>query len=306
MLSQVLGDVRERMMQFENTDEDDVASGVGAFVPHHYHNTRPLEEPDSFSYKPDQREYARRGVKSLEMRLEEIEDKFSRGMISKKWSDEMIEVERMFCDGSLKEGPYKRLKQVIDQCIRGKMTNKEYQSIRSTLIQRANAHATAKALQLEQKRARAEHAFKKSLLEGSPVQEMVIAEKLTEEKLKDRMSIALKRLGTTAGSAVSEKPEHQGGGGAKKGGGGGGGKKAQLRKKEKEKVETDKAEKKQKEKVETDKAQFENLTKNITAEEKHIKQKLPEKYLARLEEFAFNSTRIFRSTITTTYNLALE
>ena len=42
MLSQVLGDVRERMMQFENTDEDDVAIGVGAFVPHHYHNTRPL------------------------------------------------------------------------------------------------------------------------------------------------------------------------------------------------------------------------------------------------------------------------
>ena len=143
MLSQVLGDVRERMMQFENTDEDDVASGVGAFVPHHYHNTRPLEEPDSFVYKPDQGEYAHKGVKSLEMRLEEIEDKFSRGMISKKWSDDMIEVERMFCDGSLRVGPYKGLKQIIDQCIRGKMTNEQYKSIRSPLIKRAKAHACA-------------------------------------------------------------------------------------------------------------------------------------------------------------------
>jgi hypothetical protein len=42
---------------------------------------------------------------------------------------------------------------------------------------------------------------------------------------------------------------------------------------------------------ETDKAQFENLTKSITTEEK---QKLPEKYLAGLEEFVFNSARIFK------------
>jgi hypothetical protein len=211
MLSQVLGDVRERMMQFENTDEDDVASGVGAFVPHHYHNTRPLEEPDSFSYKFEQRQYARKGVESLEMRLEKIEDRFSRGMISKKWSDEMIEVERMLSDGRLKEGRYKILKQKMNKCIRGEMTDKEYQTIRSKLIQRANADAAAWALQQEQKKARAERAFQKSLLEGSPVREMVIAERerLTEEKLKDRKSNAQKRLGTTAASAVSEKPEHQ-------------------------------------------------------------------------------------------------
>ena len=65
LLTAVLGDVRDVMMQFEAADDQHILD-LGPFIPHHYHNLKPLNsEPDSFSYDVELRKISKRARQSM-------------------------------------------------------------------------------------------------------------------------------------------------------------------------------------------------------------------------------------------------
>ena len=90
-----------------------------ALTPAISNSTRPLDEPDSFSYTFDKREFSFHSQESLQRRLEEIEDQFEKGKIIPSVRAKMQELERLLSQGRLSRGFFELLKNFCSDTIIG-------------------------------------------------------------------------------------------------------------------------------------------------------------------------------------------
>jgi hypothetical protein len=121
----------------------------------------------------------------------------------------MQELERLLSQGRLSRGFFELLKKELLRRNDGFITDRDYEAVLRKILARMEHRREANELKQEQKRAKAERAYLESLLQGSPVREMTIAEKLTESEIGDRRVKAQAKLFGTAGAedVESASPE---------------------------------------------------------------------------------------------------
>lgn len=172
-------------------------------------STRPIDEPDSFSYAFDKRNFSSNAQERLQQHLEEIEEQFEKGRIISFVREKMQELERLFSEGRLSRGFYAHLKAELSRRNNGMISDRDYEVSLRKILARMEHRREANLLKQEQKRAKAERAYLESLLQGSPVREMTIAEKLTESQIIDKRAKAQSKLFGSPGAedVESASPE---------------------------------------------------------------------------------------------------
>jgi len=175
---------------------------LGPFQSHHFHNTKPLEkEPDSFSYPFEKRRFF--GTNSTEMDVEEriirIKQSHPRAFISAKIIRILTDVSDARIQLVLRKTPFEQLMHNLERYMKGFIAEKDFESEIIFKLMTARARQKAFRLQQEQKLARFELGYTRSLLAGSPVKEMTIAEMLSDEDRIQKKQVALSRLQGGAG-----------------------------------------------------------------------------------------------------------
>ena len=199
MLSEVLGDVKDRMRQFERfgPSSNMIINPLGPFTPHHYHSTKPLEsEPDSFSYPFDKKEFSRRapGEKGVSEYLTNFTYTYQRS-ISETLHSKLQDVQKAREQSILSRRSFEWLMKRLELYMKGGViSEKDYESEINRTMQKGRGWQAKFRLQQDQKRARYEHGYTQSLLAGSPVKEMTIAQRRHEEdwsKMKEAAALRL-------------------------------------------------------------------------------------------------------------------
>ena len=193
MLSQVLGDVNDRMRQFEIDFQDGIGTSLGPFTPHHYHSTKPLDdEPDSFSYPFDKKDFSRKvpGEMSVEEYVSDCSSRYPHSFISHTLLEKLQDVEKARSEFFLNSGSFTKLMgHHFEGYMKGFISEKDLISEIKRALQRGKSKQAQFRLQQDQKRARYEHGYTQSLLAGSPVKEMTITERRSDEDWS-RMKVA--------------------------------------------------------------------------------------------------------------------
>ena len=126
--------------------------------------------------------------------LEKMDEDFEKGRIIGVVHTKRKELIHLRAEGSVTHAFFQRLDRDLDKVNTGQISVKDYERLKQQFVKKTQFYKKRGLQRKDAKIQNREEAFMRSLLEGSPVEKMTIASKISGKELADKKYNAISRL----------------------------------------------------------------------------------------------------------------